>query len=274
MKLSGEFAMMKLGAMSLNVRNTNATAFAQIVYDLGLDVIELHSSAFESTDVDYLRNLKKDLMKKGLPLGYIGVSNNFGRPVSEHPEQIALIKKWIDVAAFMSCPLVRVFAAYIPQDCKDEGALWGPMIAGFKEVAAHGYEKGILVGLQNHNHNNVTRTGDDLLRALNETNHPYFTHILDTGQYAGSPGASGQRGSAHPNYDCYDSIAKTAPYAVYVRTKFYMIDSGVEEWLDYPRILDILRGIGYNGCLSIVYEGESDPTESMRKAANYLRSIL
>jgi sugar phosphate isomerase/epimerase len=267
--------MIKLGTMSLNVRNTTATAFAQIVYDLGLDVIELHSSAFESTDLDYLRDLKIDLAKKGLPLGYVGISNNFGRPVEEHPEQIALIKKWIDVAAFMSCPLVRVFAAYLPQDFDgNEEDLWAPMIAGFKEVAEYGYEKGILVGLQNHNHNNLTRTGDDLLRALRETDHPYFTHIVDTGQYAGSPGASGHRGTSHPNYDCYDSIAKTAPYAVYVRTKFYHIDSGVEEWLDYPRILEILRGINYNGCISIVYEGQSDPIDSMRKATSYLRSLL
>ena len=97
---------------------------------------------------------------------------------------------------------------------------------------------------------------------------------MDTGQYAGSPGASGHRGSPHPDYDCYTSIEQTVPYAVYVRTKFYEIDSGVEEWLDYPRVLDILRGVGYNGCLSVVYEGQSDPIESMRKARSYLESLL
>ena len=266
--------MMKIGTMSLNVKRTTATDFAQIVYDLGFDVIELHSSAFESTDVTYLRELKMNLMRKGLPLGYIGVSNNFGKPVAEHPEQIALIKQWIDVAAFMSCPIVRVFAAYVPTDCKDEETLWSPMIEGFKEVAEYGYELGILIGLQNHNHNNVTRDGDAVLRALNETDHPYFTHILDTGQYAGSPGASGHRGSPHLDYDCYASIEKTAPHAVYVRTKFYEIDRGIEEWLDYPRVLDILRDVGYNGCLSVVYEGESNPIESMRKARNYLETLL
>ena len=199
--------MIKLGTMSLNLRDTNAIEFARIVYDLGFDVIDLHTSSFESTDLGYLRELKMTLMKLGLPLGYIGISNDFGRPVDEHPEQIALIKKWIDVADFMSCPLVRVFGAYVPDDCDDEEVFWAPMIAGFQEVAEYGYEKGILVGLQNHNHNNVTRTGDDVLRALRETDHPYFTHILDTGQYAGSPGASGHQGSSHPGYDCYDSIA-------------------------------------------------------------------
>lgn len=266
--------MIKLGAMSLNLRDTPANEFAEIVYELGFDVIELHTSAFESTDIRYLRKLKMRLMEQGLPIGYIGISNDFGRPVDEHPEQIALIKKWIDVADFMSCPLVRVFGAYIPEDCKDEEALWAPMIAGFQEAADYGYEKGILVGLQNHNHNNVTRTGDDVIRALRETNRPYFTHILDTGQYAGSPGASGHQGSSHPDYDCYESIALTAPYAVYVRTKFYRIDSGVEEWLDYPRILDILCEVGYNGCLSVVYEGESNAIDSMEKAADYLRALI
>ena len=61
---------------------------------------------------------------------------------------------------------------------------------------------------------------------------------------------------------------------MYVRTKFYRIDSGVEEWLDYPRILDILTEVGYNGILSVVYEGESDAIDSMEKAAKYLRTLI
>ena len=149
------------------------------------------------------------------------------------------------------------------------------MIEGFKEVAEYGYESGILVGLQNHNHNNVTRDGAAVLRALNEERIIPISHIswtLDNMQDL--PGASGHRGSPHPGYDCYASIEQTAPHAVYVRTKFYQIDSGVEEWLDYPRVLEILRGVGYNGCLSVVYEGESDPVESMRKARSYLASLL
>ncbi len=60
----------------------------------------------------------------------------------------------------------------------------------------------------------------------------------------------------------------------YVRTKFYQIHSGVEEWLNYPLSLDILQGVGYNGCLSIVYEGESNRVEAMQKARKYLESIL
>jgi sugar phosphate isomerase/epimerase len=263
--------MMKLGCMSLSVRDLDSDGFIDMCYTMGLDVIEFHTSAFPDTTPETLRAVKMKCLRKGLPIGYIGISNNFGRPVAEHPEQVALIKKWIDVAAYLSVPLVRVFAAYVPKDCADEEALWPPMIHGMKEVAAHGYEKGVVVGLQNHNHGNVTRTGDDVLRLLRGVDHPYFSHILDTGQYAGSPGASGH-GDAR--YDCYRSMEQTVEHAVYVRTKFYRIDSGVEEWLDYPRIMKMLKSAGYNGCLSIVYEGKSDARPAIEKAARYLRTLI
>ena len=69
-------------------------------------------------------------------------------------------------------------------------------------------------------------------------------------------------------------MEQTVGHAVYVRTKFYRIDSGVEEWLDYPRIIKMLNDAGYNGCLSIVYEGKTDALPAIEKAARYLRSLL
>jgi sugar phosphate isomerase/epimerase len=265
---------MKLGCLSLNFRNMGLDDFIATVVDLGLDVIEPHTSVFASTEPDYLREVKWKCLRAGLPIGYLAISNNFGVPPEKVPEQVALIKQWIDVAAFLSVPLVRIFAAYIPKDCTDEAALWPPMVAGMQEAAEYGWEKGVVVGLQNHNHHNVTRTGEDVLRILREVDRPYFSHILDTGQYAGSPGASGDTEENRPQYDYLHSIALTAPHAVYVRTKFYRIDSGVEEWLDYPRILDLLRGVNYNGCLSVVYEGPSEPRPSIATAAAYLRRLV
>lgn len=264
---------MKIGCMSLSLREMCAEAFVQQAYEWGLDVVELHTSAFTSTDARYLRDLKLKCLKRGLPIGYVGVSNNFGKPQAELPEQVELIKKWVDVAAFMGVSLVRIFAAYVPKDCPDESALWQPMIRCMKEVAAYGEEKGVVIGLQNHNHNCLTRTGEDVLRILREVNHPYFSHIMDTGQYVGSPGASGHKETDNPE-DNYRSLEQTAPHAVYVRTKFYRVDSGVEEWLDYPRIFRILKSVGYNGGLSVVYEGKSEPKAAIEKAVRHLRGLL
>ena len=132
----------------------------------------------------------------------------------------------------------------------------------------------VVVALQNHDNSNIAATSEDVLRILRETNHPNFSFILDTGQWAGSVGAS-PKGESDPNVDIYQYIQETAPHAVYVRAKFYRVESGREEWLDYERIVRILRGVNYNGCLSIVYEGQqSDRVDAVRKAANHLRECL
>ena len=144
------------------------------------------------------------------------------------------------------------------------------------DAVRHAASRGVAVGLHNHNHGCVTRTGDDVVRILNQVDHPGFTHILDTGQYAGSPGASGRRGNPDPAYDFYGSMEKSAPYAAHVRAKFYRIQSGEEEWLDYPRIIGILKKVGFNGWMSVVFEGQDVEAEetAVPKAVAYLRRLL
>ena len=273
--------MMKLGCMSLSYKNEfsagqlDLEGFIERAYELGLDGIDIHTQAFESTEPDYLHRIRLQALKRGLALSYIGVNSNFGKPQDQLQKEVDAAKHWIDIADFMGIPLVRVFAAWIPEGEVEE-AVWARMIPCLKEVAVHGQSKGVVVGLHNHNHGCVTRTGKDVRRIIEEVDNPYFSHILDTGQYVGSPGASGARGQEDPSLDFYGSIAATAPMAVHVRCKIYRIQSGREEWLDYPRILEILRGVNFNGWLSIVYEGQDVEPEAMAvpKAVNYLRGLL
>jgi L-ribulose-5-phosphate 3-epimerase len=273
--------MMKLGCMSLSYKQEfsdgllDMEGFIERAYQLRLDGVDLHTGAFASTEEDYLRQVRMQALKRGLALSYIGVSSNFGKPQGELAEEVATAKQWIDVAEFMGIPLVRVFAAWIPAGDTEE-AVWARMMPCLEEVAAHGQAKGVVVGLHNHNHGCVTRTGKDVRRIIEGVDNPYFSHILDTGQYVGSPGASGAGGQEDPSLDFYGSIAETAPLAVHVRCKIYRIQSGVEEWLDYPRILKILRGVNFNGWLSVVYEGQDVEAEAtaVPKAVHYLRKLL
>jgi sugar phosphate isomerase/epimerase len=273
--------MMKLGCMSLSYQKEFAAGqldlegFIERAYQLGLDGIDIHTGAFASTEAAYLRRIRMQALRRGLALSYIGVSTNFGKPPDQLPAEVAMAKRWIGVAAQMGIPLVRVFAAWVPQG-ETEEAVWARMIPCLKEVAACGEELGVVVGLHNHNHGCVTRTGKDVLRILDEVGNPYFSHILDTGQYVGSPGASGANGVEDPSLDFYGSIALTAPRAVHVRCKIYRIQSGEEAWLNYPRIFEILRRVGYNGWLSVVYEGQQVEPEStaVPKAVRYLRRLM
>jgi len=141
------------------------------------------------------------------------------------------------------------------------------------EVCDYGAEKGIIVALQNHNNRNLAATGPDVLRILSDVGHSNFSYIMDTGQWRGSPGASGD---PDPNVDIYGYMEQTLPYAGYVRCKFYKVASGREEVLDYQRIAGVLKSANYNGCISIVYEGREpdDRAELIGKAAAHLRDFL
>ena len=274
--------MIKLSLQSLCYRDTfNAGKITMLeiidkAAEYRMDGVDLHFTHFASIDDDYLEEVKQACLKRGLHMCYIGVSNNFGKTGAELREQIDLMKKWIDVAAHMGIPMVRTFGSWVPDGESDESA-WPRLVESTKEVAEYGESKGVVVGLHNHNHGCIPATGDQVIHLLDDVDNPYYSHILDTGQYLGSPGVSlGERGKEDPEWNFYGSIETSAPRAVHVRAKIYRIASGEEAWLDYDRIMPIIRDVGFNGWMSIVFEGqdELDEPTAVPLANSFMRSML
>lgn len=267
--------MIKLGCNFLSFKglSMDVGTFIQTSYDLRLDVIDFHYSAFASDDPEHLRNLKMKCLELGLPIGYIGVSGGYEGPEEQQRERIDQAKAAIDTAVFMGAPLIRVFAARCPPELQDRAPLFDSLAGCLREVAEYGAEKGVIVALQNHDSGNLAATGPDVIRILGDVGHPNLSYIMDTGQWRGSPGAGGD---PDPDVDIYAYMEQVLPHACYVRTKFYRVASGREEILDYARIVGMLREQDYNGSLSIVYEGKEDEdrVDLIRKAANHLRELL
>ena len=274
--------MIKLSLQSLSYRDTFVSGELDLfgiidkASELRLDGIDIHFAHFASTADDYLREVRRACIDSGLSICYIGVSNNFGMVGEAQREQIENMKHWIDVAARIGSPMVRAFGAWVP-DNESEESVWPRLVEATKEVAEYGRERDVIVGLHNHNHGCIPATGDQVLRLLQDVGNPYYSHILDTGQYRGSPGVSlGERGTEDPKWDFYGSIAKTAPHAIHVRAKIYRIASGKEAWLDYDRILSIIKSVGFNGWMSVVFEGQDELNEvdAVPLAAKFLRDAL
>ena len=112
---------------------------------------------------------------------------------------------------------------------------------------------------------------------MSDVDRPNFTYIMDCGQWMGSPGGN-PIGEVDPDVDIYAYMETVAPYASCVRAKIYRIDHGYEEWIDYDRIVGILKDVGYNGAISMVFELRPDTQAStpdaVRMATNHLREIL
>ena len=263
--------MIKLGTLCSQA--TDLETFIESVSEFRLDTIDFLRRAFPSTDQAYLRQIRMKCLEKGLPIGYLGVSGGFVGSDDEIRDRVKTAKETVDMAVFVGAQLVRVFGGSYPPGTRDLEPLWPKMIASHQEIADYALEKGVIVALQNHDNNNLAATSEDVLRILREVDRSNFSFIMDTGQWKGSPGAS-PKGEPDPDADIYAYMEETVAHATCVRTKIYRIDSGVEEWLDYGRIFQILKAAGYNGNLSVVYEGQGDPHVDIGKAVIYLRRLL
>jgi L-ribulose-5-phosphate 3-epimerase len=262
----------------------------RMIYDLRLDIIDFQLyRGFRSSEPIYLSHIKKLCQQYGLPIGFLGVGSGFvktekgadgktvGAPLAKQElrQCIDEVKKGIDLAAFMSAPMVRLFGGGIPKDSPDRDALWTTVVHSFQEVSDYAADKGIFTGLHNHAPASAP-TGDDILRLLRDVNRDNFTYILDTGQWYGSPGSSGDWDD-NDNIDFYQFMEQTAPHATYVRAKIYKIDSGREELIDYERVMDILRKVNFNGNMSIVFEDQGNmcnAAEAIALAVKFLRGLL
>ena len=274
--------MIKLSLQSLCYRDTfkegkiDLEGIIAKAAEYRMDGIDIHWAHFASTDDDYLEHIRLLCLKAGLHICYIGISNNFLKTGAEWEEQIEMVKGWIDVADRMGIQMVRLFGGWISQGESEEDA-WPRLIDATKQVTAYGRSKHVVCGLHNHNHGCIPATGDQVIKLLDEVGDDYYSHILDTGQYRGSPGASfGERGKEDPQWNFYGSIETSASRAVHVRAKIYRIASGKEAWLDYDRIMPILKKVGFNGWMSIVFEGqdELDEPAAVPLANTFLRDML
>jgi sugar phosphate isomerase/epimerase len=243
------------------------------------------------SDDSYLEEIRQLATARGLHIDYIGVSTNHAQQGQARQDNIDNLKRHIDIAKKIGCPMVRTFGGWMREgDAEQE--VFARIVGSIKDCAAYAETQKVLIGLHNHNHGQIPATGRMVIQLLEAVDSPYFVGLLDTGQWYGSPGIGEgpqaydlpegthgtPRGQIDPAYDYIASI-KTAANSgklCQVRFKIYRIRGGIEEWLDYEKIVPILKEVGYNGWCSIVYEGQDDLEEipAMRKAVPYLRSVL
>ena len=269
--------MIRLGMMARETATMTIDAAIAEAKALQLDAVDLHLSGM-NRDLDYLGHVRTRCLHSGLTIGYTGGGTFVGLP-EERDKRRTQGRADVDATAFLGAQVMRLFARHKwPATVAEQEALWGPMIESFQEVADYAVTKGVQVAVQNHNNGSFAMNAVQVLRILGEVDRPNFSYLLDTGQWQGAIG-SHPRGESDSAVDLYEHYLKpTAPHATYVRAKIYKIDSGREEWLDYGRILQILRDVDFNGTIGLVFElGERNSCkdeECRRLAVAHLRDLI
>ncbi len=226
---------------------------------LGLDGIELTSYYFpKDVTHEYLMNLKQQCFRLGLDISGTAIGNDFcHKPGAERDEELALTREWIDYAATMGAPVIRVFAGTVKEG-DDEAAAIGRCIEGLNESLEYAAKKGVFLALENHG--GITDTPDHMLRIIDGVkDSPWFGVNLDGGNFNTD--------------DPYRDLARIAPYTINAQIKVMVTNNGTREIADFPRIIGILKDAGYRGYIVLEYE-EANPTDEVPKYLDILRELL
>ncbi len=235
--------------------------FVNLAADMALDAVELTSYYFpRDLTADYLNRLKLRAFTLGLDISGTAVGNNFCLPPGpKRDEEIANVQRWIDHAASLDAPVIRIFPGNVPRgSSEDQAVSWA--IEGIQAVLPHAAKQGIAVALENHG--GITGTVQQILRLIKAIDSPNFGVNLDSGNFRGS--------------DPYAEMIELAPYAlnVQVKTEINRGGSRTRETADLARIVRILREARYSGYVVLEYEAPEDPLEAVPRHIKRLRQLI
>jgi len=220
--------------------------------DLGFDAVDPTGYYFPGYPAvptgSYIYEIKRKAFRLGLDISGTGVRNDFTLPdAAKRKAEIELVRQWVDVAAKLGAPVLRVFAGKnVPAEYTRADVLnW--VVDALGECVDYGSKQGVIIVLQNHA--DFIETADHVLEILGKIKSDWLAVNLDVGSFRiGDP---------------YAQIAKVAPQAGTWQIKENLFVEGNEVETDLTKIMRIVRESGYKGYLPIETLGKGDPRQKV-----------
>ncbi len=235
--------------------------FIDFCAEQNLDGCELTSYYFPAEiSQEYLMQIKERTFRLGLDISGTAIGNNFCLPDGADREfQLQMTRQWIDYAATMGAPVIRIFAGYVPKGDTEAEAL-DRCVAGINQSLEYAADKGVALALENHG--GITATPEQLLAIVERVDDsPWFGVNFDSGNFRTA--------------DPYAALEQIAPYAINAQVKVSVHPEGGErQRADLSRIVGILKSAGYRGYVVLEYEEKTSPRESIPPVLQELRGLI
>lgn len=226
----------------------------------GLGATELTGYYFpKDITPEYLLSVRAQTHRLGLSISGTAIGNDFCLPEGEaRQKQLAECREWIDYAAIMGAPAIRIFAGKVPKGDTEEAAI-ERCAAGINECLKYAATKGVFLALENHG--GITATPEQMMKIISRVDtSPWFGVNFDSGNFQ--------------TEDPYGDLAKIAPYAVNAQIKAAVAPGGKKQSADFERIVKILKDAGYRGFVALEYEESESPFEAIPKLLDQLRPLV
>lgn len=242
----------------------------------GFDGVEILEMQLTETDNATLQKLKQRAFVNGMDLCGFSTHQGWVSPDADVRRKNTLKTiNSIEMAYQLGIPTMRVNTGRWGTSANFDALMANrgiePILKGYTEEDGFGWvidglteclptaEKcGVTLGLENHWGLGLTPEG--VLRIVNAIDSPWLRTTLDTGNFLEDP---------------YDRLEKMADTAVFVQAKTYY---GGGMWytldLDYARIAKMLKAHGFNGYVSLEFEGKENPRTAIPKSLDMLRRVF
>mgnify|MGYP000994993049 CR=1 FL=1 len=204
----------------------------------------------------FINEFKREAFLLGLDISGTGVRNDFANPdPAMRKADIGMIKQWIEVAAKMGAPNLRIFGGTNPHEgfTRDQVFKW--MAEDIRTCCDFGKEFGVIIALQNHN--DFIKTSTDVDRIFEMVDSDWLGLNLDIGSY--------RQG------DPYAGIEQNISKAVTWQIKENVWIEGKETPVDLEKLFSLIKKAGYRGYLPIETLGTGDPYQKVPRLLNEVR---
>ena len=160
--------------------------------------------------------------------------------------QLSHIATAIEAARFLGALLLRITTG----GKEGDSAAVGQAVDTLRSVLPAAMAGGVKLAIENHFGLSVDPHA--LVEMVTALNSPHVGVCLDLGNFRDGEADEG--------------IRLLAPHAIHVHAKSFAFGpEGEEIKINYPAAVQALRAVGYDGVLSIEFEGDGSPADGIRK---------
>ena len=244
----------------------------------GADGVELLDFFYK--DIEREREEAQDaLTETGLPIPIFSVANNFAKLTQEErAAQVDRIKFGVDEANRFGAKVVRVFAGDVAEGITfDQARSW--IVEGLSEASVYADSKYVKLALENHG--SLAGRGDQVRGLIEDVRAKSGVNALganpDTGNFL------------LVNQPSHEAIREVARYANMVHFKDFAEGDGPfialngqayvgaavgEGLVNLEQCILELKAAGFDGWLSVEYEGDEDPVTAVPRSIANARKYI
>ena len=225
----------------------------------GLDYCSMFF-ADKAKDATFLNELKKRALDNGcynlrIMIDGEGVLGDLNKDV--RTKAVENHYKWIDAAATLGCPMIRVNV----EGEGDPGEVAKAAIDSLSTLIDYGKKSNIDVIVENHV--GISCNGAWLAGVMKKMNNPRCGTLADFGNFCinrtkppTNDIAGWMQTKCLEEYDRYKGIKELMPFAKGVHAKTHVFDANVNDTeTDFVKMFSIIKDSGFKGWVSVEYEG-------------------